>query len=219
MSFCENCEHELNGEQFCPSCGKEAPIHEPEADTTVESAVNTVKTTNPTNVVELVKSKLGIIIAVLVVVVVIVGAFVLTARGPEDVAKQYMKAYVKGDAKRIVSLMPKKVVNYALEVYYGGDKDDIIDELKDELDTFAEEVENMDAKMSKVTYKIEDTDKMKKDIIKMYEEAFEDIDLDIKKGKIIEIELTIPDGDDEETKTRYISVVKIGRSWYLLGDI
>ena len=53
----------------------------------------------------------------------------------------------------------------------------------------------------------------------MYEDAFDDIDLNIKAGKIVEIEYTIPDGDDEQTHTKYIAIVKIGRSWYLLGEM
>lgn len=204
MEHCTNCGAELHGEQFCINCGAKTGTD------VVPEAPAPVPTKKKKNV-------LGKMIAILVVLgIAITGFMLLTSRSYEALVKDYMKATLKGDGEKIVSLMPESLVEYIAKKEYDGDKKEMIYDLEDSLDDMIEKIEDSGADLKTVSYEIVDVEEMDEDEIDDICDEYRRAELKIKEGKELEVKLKIPKDGQEKTNSVYITVVKIGRSWYLI---
>lgn len=206
MGFCTNCGNEMNGENFCTKCG-----------TAVQTAPETPLNTE-NNAPAPKKNIVGIVIAaVAVLAAVLVAILLLPSRSYKAVVKDYIKAITKADAKKIVSLMPDAMVDYIIEDEYDGDKKEMMAELREELEEMVEEAEDEDINLSKISYKIIDAEDLDADEIDDLEDDFDEVNLKIKKAKRLEVKLkTVVDGKEESEKI-YMTVGKVGNSWYMLN--
>lgn len=201
MRYCINCGNELGDTKFCVKCGTKAADELPLPNSGIAQK----------------KTPAAVIAIILICAIGFGGFWIFGGRSYKSVVKKFMKAVIDGDAEKIVSLMPSSLIDYVAEEEYDGDKEDMISDLADQLEASLDELDENDIKASDISYKIIDEEDMDKDDIKEYKREFRKADLKIKEGKKIEIEVTLPADDDEETYTRDLEVAKIGRSWYLVG--
>lgn len=205
MKYCTNCGNELHGEKFCTKCGTKTGI-----DVAPEVVASLP--------VKKEKKFIGKFIAILVVLgIVITGFMLLTSRSYEALVKDYVKATINGDAEKIVSLMPESLVDYIAEEEYDGDKKEMIYDLEDEFDDMVEQLEDYGVDLKTISYEILEVEEMDEDEIDDLCDEYRRAELKIKEGKELKVELKIPMDGQERTNSIYIDVVKIGRSWYLIG--
>lgn len=205
MKYCTNCGNELHGEKFCTKCGTKIGI-----DVAPE-----VVTPLP---VKKEKKFLGKFIAILVVFGIVITGFILfTSRSYEGLVKDYVKATINGDAEKIVSLMPDSLVDYIAEEEYDGDKKEMIYDLEDKFDDMVEQLEDYGVDLKTISYEILEVEEMDEDEVDDLCDEYRRAELKIKEGKELKVELKIPMDGQERTNSIYIDVVKIGRSWYLIG--
>ena len=164
------------------------------------------------------------ILAMIIVLAVSAGCLFGCGSGkgsPEGVAKAYIEATKACDAKKIVNLMPKEIVEMAAEEKYDGDKTKMIEAMQDDLDETKKRAEEKDIDMSKLQYEILGIEDADEDDIEKLNESLknEGLDVKIKDAKTVEIELSYPseDGGEDKTQTTKLGVVKIGSSWYILA--
>lgn len=204
MKFCTNCGKPINGEKFCTKCGASVSSGS-------ESPVYVNNANKPK------KRVLGKLIVVIVVIGIIVAAFfLLKGRSYEALIKDYVDASIKGDAEKIISLMPDSFIDYIAEEEYDGDKDDMISDLEGYLGDIVDKIEDYDIDISKISYEIVEVEDIEDDDVDDLEDEYRRAKLDIKEGKRLEVELKIPVNGKEQTDSIYLDVVKIGRSWYII---
>ena len=203
MKFCEFCGAPMEDNvNFCGSCGKKQTEEAVEVAATPKKAGGF----DPKNV-----PVIGAAVVVVLVLFLLFGG-----RGPEKTAKQFMKAVVRGNAKKIVKLMPKDVVKETLEET-DMTKKELIEELDESLEYFSEYLEDY-----KFSYEVDDVDDIKGEELKELKEDLKEMGVSkkkVKKAKEVEVEMTVREKgaskDEEETNSLTIIVVKIGRNWYV----
>ena len=140
MEFCKSCGSELNGSDICPNCGAK----------TVEAGNNTVPNLEK-------RSRKGYIKMAVVIVIIAACYFLFFGgRGYETTAKQYVNAIRKGDAKKIVSLLPQKYSDYIAKYKFDGDKKEYIENRQGLLDDLKEALSDNDIKITDVKFEIDD---------------------------------------------------------------
>ena len=161
-----------------------------------------------------------VISAVLMLSILLTGILTLTGCGnsPEKVAEGAYKAMLKGDAKKLLSYMPDKFVDYILEEEFDGDKDEMLDSLEEVFEYINEFYEENDVDAKDIKVKATDVEDMDEDEIDDLNADYEDCDIKIKDAKIVEIEVTYEMDGDEETDEEEITVIKVGSKWYIGGD-
>lgn len=204
MDFCTNCGKELNGATFCTNCGAR-----------VESAP-AASTTGSNALLEKFNENKNLIIAgaaALLVIIITIIAIASCSGGYKGKLKAFMNAYKKGDEKKIVALMPEKLVKKM------GGKSDLEDRLEENLEYQFGKLDDVDGDIKKMSYKISDVEKLDKDDIKDLKKEIRNYwgaSLDIKQAVKVEIEMTIPIDGDKETEDFEVTLVKIGSKWYYL---
>ena len=151
------------------------------------------------------RSIIGILAFVIVLAISTGCLFGCGGNSYKSVAKSFAEAFKKGDAKKIVSLMPEKVVKKIVKDKFDGDKEDMIDSLQSLLDEFA------DTEMSYEIGEFEDLDEDKVEELEDEIKSGYDVKLNIEAAKSVEIEFTY---DDYEDEGEFI-LIKVGNSWYL----
>lgn len=197
--FCGKCGTEISeGDKFCPKCG-----------TPVESNGDSQS-----------KNKKRPPYFAIAAIVLLVIAAIIIFRGCmgntyEDPVKTMVKAMENKDVDKMFSLIPKEYWK-VMEKDLGIDTDVFKRSLKSKL------VENMndeyDGKLT-IKYEIEDVDNYSEKEIESMKGYYKNAGLsklDIKEAKEVSVDLTIyVDGKKEDTDTMDITVIKIGRKWYL----
>jgi len=197
MDICKSCGSELNGSDICPNCGAKA----------VQEGNNTVPAPEK-------RSGKGFIkLAVAIVLVAVCYFLFFGGRGYETTAKQYVNAIRKGDAKKIVSLLPKKYSNYIVKYRFDGDKSDFIDNRQVLLDDLKDAFSENDIEITDVKFEIDDKYVFDKDDLKEIRELKK---LGAaKKAMRVNVELTLKIDDEEKYASFDLILVKFGRSWYV----
>ena len=203
MKFCEFCGAPMEDNvNFCGSCGKKQTEEAVEAAATPKKAGGF----DPKNV-----PVIGAAVVVVLILFLLFGG-----RGPEKTAKQFMKAVVRGNAKKVVKLLPKDMVKEMMDEA-DMSKKEIIEELDESLGYFADELEDY-----KFSYEVDDVDDIKGEELKDIKDELKEMGVSkkkVKKAKEVEVEMTMREKgaskDEEETESLTIVVVKIGRNWYV----
>ena len=210
--FCEKCGEKIDSNmKFCPKCGTpvrgipEETIHTPPVSSTKMNQNNKNR-------------KTGIItVAVIAVAVIAAALFLFGGKSYKTVIKQFIDATFEADAKTMMELIPKGMVEYALEEegYEKDELDEMLDEIEEELQ---DSIDAMDSYMGedwKVSYDILDTDDVTGDDLDEVKDTYKEYDVKVSAAKNVEIELKIEWGEEEKSTTTKLSVIKVGRSWYL----
>lgn len=206
--FCGKCgAKNTDNAEFCANCG--AKLNK---STSTRTAAVSLVTQNDKN------RKVGMIaVVVVVVLVIILGVVLFGGRSYKATVKNFVDATFDADAKAIVDLMPEEVITYALEQegYESGELNDFIDEGDEALQ---EQLDSLDGYLGegwKISYNITDDGDIKGDDLDDVKDAYEDVDVKVSAAKNVEVEITVKGNETESSNTLDISLVKIGRSWYL----
>ena len=157
------------------------------------------------------RSIIGILAFVIVLAISTGCLFGCGGNSYKSVAKSFAEAFKKLDAKKIVSLMPEKVVKKIVKDQFDGDKEDMIDSLQSLLDSEFADIE--------ISYEIGEFEDLDEDEVEEFEDEIKsgyDVKLNIEAAKSVEIELTY---DDDREETEELILIKVGSSWYIHPDI
>ncbi len=159
--------------------------------------------------------KVGMIVVASIALICFAIIFsIFGGRSYKSTVKKYINAQFDGNVKTIVKLIPKKIMNYTL-AETGYKKGELIDEMEGEIQ---EQIDYLDEYLGdkwKVSYEILEVEDIKGEEFRDLREDYEEMDLKISAAKDVEVEFTLKAHDTEISDSLYISLVKIGRSWYL----
>lgn len=209
--FCGKCgAQNLDEAAFCSECG--APLN---VTPSAENDAGSVLTKQPANKNY---TKIGIVAVaagVLVLILLIMGIF--GGRGYKSTVNKFVDSTFSADGKKMVSLVPKKVVKYVCEES-DMTKKEFIEELTDGLEDSLDYIkQSTNANPKKYTKKIIDTENISGSSLKDIKETYKDeFDIKVKAAKKVTVKVTIGGSSDSND----ITVIKIGRSWYIdLGNV
>jgi len=207
--FCGKCgAKNLDDATFCAQCGAKfnnQPIGN-------ENKSTMVIQTDDRN------RKIGMIaVGVIVIAAVIAMILIFGGRSYKRTVDQFCKASFAIDAKAIFNLLPDAMIDYALEEggYGKNDLDELIEESEEELQYQVDNLESYLGEDWKVSHKIVGAEDITGKELRELKESYEDVDVKVSAAKTVEVELTVKGGETEENNTMDISVIKVGRSWYL----
>lgn len=206
--FCGKCgaENQDNAE-FCSNCG--AKLNKVVKPNT--AAVSLPDKNNKNR-------KVGIIaVAAAAVVIIILGIFLFGGRSYKATIKKYINATFDADGEELFSLIPDKMVDYMLEQdgYDRRDLDDIYDQIDDELE---DQIDSLDSYLGegwKADYEILFAEDIKGSELDDIKDSYEDADVKVSAAKEVEVEFTVMMDETEITNSMDVSLIKVGRSWYL----
>lgn len=206
--FCGKCGvQNTDDAMFCAGCG--AKLNE---DQPLSSDTPLVVNSGEKN------RKIGMI-AVCVIAVLLIGLlFILFGgRGYKTTVKKFVDAQFDADAKAIMQLIPDKMIDYVMEDegYDEDDWDQFIEEGNESLESAMDSIDRYFGDDWKVSYEITDTEDVKGDDLADLKEDYKDIGIKVSAAKTVEVELTVKADETESSNTVDISLIKIGRSWYL----
>ena len=207
--FCGNCGKQIPDQSaFCPGCGS-AVMQE-------NSSVNGKNVDH---------KKVGIIAVVATVLLVfLLGSLLFGRRSEEKVIKEYVKASCEGDAKTIWKLLPKDIQDVVIEeagsylnIYT---EKEFIEYAEATLESTLDQIDETIGKGWKYTYEITDEssyDKM--DVIEYNQDYREMGATNFKASQVKDVDIKISvesaDGSFSNERTMSVTLVKIGRSWYI----
>ena len=173
-----------------------------------------------------------IIVAIIAVVAVIVAAFMFLGGGPKRTAKNFMKAYVKADGKKIVKLIMPKEMQGALFAN-AKKKENYIAKVEKDLDGLWEGFKSSDVTYDWKIKKVENLNNLKKlksqvkeewdienlsDYKELRKGSFAGAGIDIDKVKsvyAVEVEMSYKTKEDSDTVTNIMLVYKYKGKWYV----
>lgn len=205
-AFCKNCGARLNG-QAKPAVKMETRV--PENAQSQRPVVQNKRRQN---------KDMTKLVGIAAVAVVFLLVFVLFGgRGYKSTIKQYFNATMDGNAKKIVKLLPNKVVDYALEDggYEKDELDDLIEDVGEELQYSIAMLDTFFGDNWKATYKIAETEKLTGDDLEDIRKEYKEIGVRVSAAKEVKLDLQFKYGDTEQSDTMYVDLIKVGRSWYL----
>lgn len=205
--FCGQCGAKNSDEAvFCSKCGAEIAGNRQKVSLTETKVDSESKSGNHNRIIGMVAVGLAAFIVIIIAVMLFGG------RSYKTTVNKYFGSFIEADAKGIINLYPKVVINEMLAAKR-YEKSELIEELQESLD----EVKEYYIDDLKISYEILDayslSGKELKELKSEYEE--EGIDIDISDAKIVEVELISKYEDDEYEEVVEIYVIKVGRSWYI----
>ena len=200
---CPKCGAQLeDNASFCTSCG--AKLTPPPASKKACPLKSFIKKFNP----------LVLAGAVLAVVVALVLIFSLLFPSPKAMARKYASGLINGNAKKVVSCLPK---------FYFEDND----EKKEYIEDLADLLEDAELdEYDKIKFEIRDVHTLSKserkyleNLLESFEDEFDGFNADsinVKKARIVEVRVTIKDGGDTYRRTIELCVVKYKGQWKII---
>lgn len=207
--FCGKCgAKNADDAAFCSGCG--AKLNEGQV---IQDSTPVVATSNDKN------RKVGVIaVGVIAVVVIVLIVAIFGGRGYKATVDKYIDAQFDADAEAIVALIPDEVVACLLEDegYEDDELDDFIKEQNEYLWEQQDEIDSYLGKDWKVSYEIlnvEDVTGEELDVLQQDYDRY--IGITVSAAKIVKVELTVTAEEVESDYATDVSVIKVGRSWYL----
>lgn len=205
--FCGKCgAQNADNAEFCINCGTKLKKG------SNESRAITLPDQNDKN------KKIGIIaVVVLVIVVILIGIFLFGGRSYKSTIKKYVDATFAADVDAMLDLLPDKMVDYELEEEEmdSDDFDEMVDDLNEQLQDQLDSLDNYLGEGWKISYEITDDENIKGEDLDHIKEAYEDADIKVSAAKKAKVEITLKADETENSNTLDISLIKVGRSWYL----
>ncbi len=210
--YCAKCGKENREEaRFCAGCG--AVLNGNQNIKTVPSG--TTKLNSRYRIRKMILA-VAVVIAAFIALVTIFGG-----RSYKATIKQYIDAQFDVDAEKIFELIPREWLALMLdEDEFGGmDFDEMldyfVDEANEEIRGQLDYIETYLGENWEVTYEILSDDDLKGNELDELKEDYADMGMKISAAKTVEVQLTVKTDDMENSDTLDVSLVKIGRSWYL----
>lgn len=224
--FCAKCGSPISGGlQFCSVCGETVNNNQkPDVAAKVMGAVNPAVDKVSGSITKLTGKKvdkrivlLGGAVAIVLVLVLVI-SLLFGGRSAKATVDKFIDATYTGNIKTIMKLVPKDILEYAMEES-GYDEDDLEELYEDAEDSFEDMqdwYEDYYGKDWEYSYEIEDMDDLSKKKLRDLQELYEDeFDVKVKAAKKVEVEITL-EGEEEKSKnTMELTLIKVGGSWYL----
>ena len=206
--FCGKCGvKNADDAAFCSACGAKLNGAQPVSDSAAVAVDQSDK-----------NRKVGIIaVAVIAVLVIALAIGLFGGRGYKATVDKFIDAQFEGDLEAIFELVPDELIDYVMEEegYDRDEFDEFLEEGQEELQEQLDVIKAFFGDDWEVSYEILEAEDVTGDDLKDLKEDYEDIDLKIKAAKTVEIELTFKAGEIETSESLEISLIKVGRSWYL----
>lgn len=206
--FCGKCGvKNADNATFCAGCGAKL-----NGGQTVKNSKPVVINSNDKN------RKVGMIaVAVIAVIVIALIISLFGGRSYKSTVKKFVNAQFNADAEAILELIPEKMITYALEEegYDDDERDEFIEEGNEELQDQLDDIESYLGEDWTVSHEILTVEDVTGDELNDLKDDYEDIDIKVSAAKTVEVELTVKAGETETSNSLDISVIKVGRSWYL----
>ena len=212
-AFCKNCGTRLNGQQ------KPAAQRPSKTMVTTQPRFQSQRTAPKNKRIQ--DKQVGMIaVAAFAAVVLLLAIALFGGRSYKSTVKQFFNATFEADAKTLMKLIPDDVMDYALEES-GYDKDELNEMIEDIEDDLQDEISSIKRYLGDdwdVSYKILSTEDIKGSSLKQIKKTYADIGVKVSAAKDVEVEMTIKAGETEMGNTITISLIKVGRSWYVDMD-
>ena len=212
--FCGACgAKNPDGAAFCQSCG--APLREMQAEAVPQggSAADSIQSSQRNKMIGIAA------VAVAAIVVVFLAVNLLGGRGYESTVTKFLDATLDGDAETIISLLPDKMVDQALEElgYHPSDRDEAVEELNAALQSAAGSLKEALGDNLKVSYNVVSAEDLSASKLLELRQSYSVYDIDVDGAKEVDVEMTVTATalDLSGTYTLTVPVVQVGRSWYL----
>lgn len=212
--FCGACgAKNPDGAAFCQSCG--APLREMQAEAVPQggSAADSIQSSQRNKMIGIAA------VAVAAIVVVFLAFNLLGGRGYESTVTKFLDASLDGDAETIISLLPDKMVDQALEElgYHPSDRDEAVEELNAALQSAAGSLKEALGDNLKVSYNVVSAEDLSASKLLELRQSYSVYDIDVDGAKEVDVEMTVTATalDLSGTYTLTVPVVQVGRSWYL----
>ena len=212
--FCGACgAKNPDGAAFCQSCG--APLREMQAEAVPQggSATDSIQSSQRNKMIGIAA------VAAAAIVVVFLAVNLLGGRGYESTVTKFLDATLDGDAETIISLLPDKMVDQALEElgYHPSDRDQAVEELDAALQSAAGSLKEALGDNLKVSYNVVSAEDLSASKLLELRQSYSVYDIDVDGAKEVDVEMTVTATalDLSGTYTLTVPVVQVGRSWYL----
>ncbi len=212
--FCGACgAKNPDGAAFCQSCG--APLREMQAEAVPQggSAADSIQSSQRNKMIGIAA------VAAAAIVVVFLAVNLLGGRGYESTVTKFLDATLDGDAETIISLLPDKMVDQALEElgYHPSDRDQAVEELDAALQSAAGSLKEALGDNLKVSYNVVSAEDLSASKLLELRQSYSVYDIDVDGAKEVDVEMTVTATalDLSGTYTLTVPVVQVGRSWYL----
>lgn len=212
--FCGACgAKNPDGAAFCQSCG--APLREMQAEAVPQggSAADSIQSSQRNKMIGIAA------VAAAAIVVVFLAFNLLGGRGYESTVTKFLDATLDGDAETIISLLPDKMVDQALEElgYHPSDRDQAVEELDAALQSAAGSLKEALGDNLKVSYNVVSAEDLSASKLLELRQSYSVYDIDVDGAKEVDVEMTVTATalDLSGTYTLTVPVVQVGRSWYL----
>ena len=212
--FCGACgAKNPDGAAFCQSCG--APLREMQAEAVPQggSAADSIQSSQRNKMIGIAA------VAAAAIVVVFLAFNLLGGRGYESTVTKFLDATLDGDAETIISLLPDKMVDQALEElgYHPSDRDQAVEELDAALRSAAGSLKEALGDKLKVSYNVVSAEDLSASKLLELRQSYSVYDIDVDGAKEVDVEMTVTATalDLSGTYTLTVPVVQVGRSWYL----
>ena len=212
--FCGACgAKNPDGAAFCQSCG--APLREMQAEAVPQegSAADSIQSSQRNKMIGIAA------VAAAAIVVVFLAFNLLGGRSYESTVTKFLDATLDGDAETIISLLPDKMVDQALEElgYHPSDRDEAVEELNAALQSAAGSLKEALGDNLKVSYNVVSAEDLSASKLLELRQSYSVYDIDVDGAKEVDVEMTVTATalDLSGTYTLTVPVVQVGRSWYL----
>ena len=212
--FCGACgAKNPDGAAFCQSCG--APLREMQAEAVPQggNAADSIQSSQRNKMIGIAA------VAAAAIVVVFLAVNLLGGRGYESTVTKFLDATLDGDAETIISLLPDKMVDQALEElgYHPSDRDQAVEELDAALQSAAGSLKEALGDNLKVSYNVVSAEDLSASKLLELRQSYSVYDIDEDGAKEVDVEMTVTATalDLSGTYTLTVPVVQVGRSWYL----
>lgn len=205
--FCGKCgAKNENNAKFCTECG--AILNGVNMQEDLSSVTTDLNDKN---------RKVGMIAVFIIALVGVVMIWLLFGgRSYKAAIEQYFDATFEADAEAIMDLLPEELMDYILEEE-GYELDECMDEMNEELQEALDSLDNYLGENWHASYEILNVEDMSSSDLEDLREAYEDenIDMKVSAAKTVEVEITVKAEDSENSNTMDLTLIKVGRSWYL----
>lgn len=162
--------------------------------------------------------KVGIItVAGMAVVLMIAAISLFGGRSYKATVEQYLNAQFEVDSETILKLLPKEMLAFVLESegYDEKEQDQLIDKLNETIQVQVDSFERYFGEDWKVSFEILDTQDVSGGELEALKKDYGDINVKVSAAKTVSVRFTVTADEKKNSNTMDVSVIKVGRSWYL----
>lgn len=227
--FCKNCGTENpDNAAFCKDCG--AQLEQPEeggpspagSETTFTQPPDPAPAPGPVSPPPSPTAAsrykgIGIAaVAVAAIAVIVLLVNLLGGRSYKDTVNRLFDAVMDLDARAIVDLIPEDVVEEAVEESGYGSRNGLIQSLEEQLNSSGGTLLGYLSQGLKLDFTVVGDEDLSGEQLRQLRQSYEDrYDVDIKGAKTVTVEISYELLGFSESQSTQVSVIQVGRSWYL----